>query len=293
MTSPTILITGASGFTGRRTVEILREKKYAVRALVRTNDERADRLRQLGADVVVADLLDLNAVRAALEGIKRAYFVYPIAPGLIEATAHFALAAREAGVESVVNMSQISARRVAKSHAALNHYTAERVFDWSGLDMTHLRPTYFAQWLIYPHWRKHIVEHSEIRLPFGSGRHAPIAAEDQARLIAAILENPQPHKGRTYPLYGPVELNQQAVADEVGRVLGRDIKYVAITLDQYRKELQSDGIQPFLIQHLLEVAKDYQQGVFAGEDSIIGEITGQPPMTVQAFVTLHKDLFSR
>ncbi|WP_434607890.1 NAD(P)H-binding protein [Pseudomonas sp. D2-30] len=293
MTSPTILITGASGFTGRRTVEILREKKYAVRALVRTNDERADRLRQLGADVVVADLLDLNAVRAALEGIKRAYFVYPIAPGLIEATAHFALAAREAGVESVVNMSQISARRVAKSHAALNHYTAERVFDWSGLDMTHLRPTYFAQWLIYPHWRKHIVEHSEIRLPFGSGRHAPIAAEDQARLIAAILENPQPHKGRTYPLYGPVELNQQAVADEVGRVLGRDIKYVAITLDQYRQELQSDGLQPFLIQHLLEVAKDYQQGVFAGEDSIIGEITGQPPMTVQAFVTLHKELFSR
>ncbi|WP_434675836.1 NmrA family NAD(P)-binding protein [Pseudomonas sp. D3-10] len=293
MTSPTILITGASGFTGRRTVEILREKKYAVRALVRTNDERADRLRQLGADVGVADLLDLNAVRAALEGIKRAYFVYPIAPGLIEATAHFALAAREAGVESVVNMSQISARRVAKSHAALNHYTAERVFDWSGLDMTHLRPTYFAQWLIYPHWRKHIVEHSEIRLPFGSGRHAPIAAEDQARLIAAILENPQPHKGRTYPLYGPVELNQQAVADEVGRVLGRDIKYVAITLDQYRQELQSDGLQPFLIQHLLEVAKDYQQGVFAGEDSIIGEITGQPPMTVQAFVTLHKDLFSR
>ncbi|WP_445570921.1 NmrA family NAD(P)-binding protein [Pseudomonas sp. E102] len=293
MTSPTILITGASGFTGRRTVEILREKKYAVRALVRTNDERADRLRQLGADVVVADLLDLNAVRAALEGIKRAYFVYPIAPGLIEATAHFALAAREAGVESVVNMSQISARRVAKSHAALNHYTAERVFDWSGLDMTHLRPTYFAQWLIYPHWRKHIVEHSEIRLPFGSGRHAPIAAEDQARLIAAILEDPQPHKGRTYPLYGPVELNQQAVADEVGRVLGRDIKYVAITLDQYRQELQSDGLQPFLIQHLLEVAKDYQQGVFAGEDSIIGEITGQPPMAVQAFVTLHKELFSR
>jgi len=293
MTSPTILVTGAGGFTGRRTVEILREKKHAVRALVRTNDDRAARLRQLGAEVVVGDLLDLNTVRAALEGIKRAYFVYPIAPGLIEATAHFALAAKEAGVESVVNMSQISARRVAKSHAALNHYTAERVFDWSGLDMTHLRPTYFAQWLIYPHWRKHIVEHGEIRLPFGSGRHAPIAAEDQARLIAAILENPQSHKGRTYPLYGPVELNQQGVADEVGRVLGREIKYVAITLDQYRQELQSDGLQPFLIQHLLEVAKDYQHGVFGGEDSIIGKVTGQPPMTVQAFVTLHKELFSR
>lgn len=292
MTSPTILITGATGFTGRRTVELLLENKHAVRALVRADDRRAAQLRELGAEVVVGDLLDLNAVRAALEGIERAYFVYPIAPGLIEATALFALAAKEAGVASVVNMSQISARRVAKSHAALSHYTAERVFDWSGLDVTHLRPTYFAQWLIYPHWRKHIVKHGEIRLPFGSGRHAPIAAEDQARLITAILENPQPHKGKTYPLHGPVQMNQQAIADEVGKVLGQEIKYVAITLDDYRQELEKDGLPSFLIQHLLEVAKDYQNGVFEGEDSIIAQVTGQPPMTVQAFVTLYKGLFT-
>jgi hypothetical protein len=59
--------------------------------------------------------------------------------------------------------------------------------------------------------------------------------------------------------------------------LDREIKYVATTLDQYRQELESDGLQPFLIQHLLEVAKDYQHG---GEDFIIGEVTGRPPMTV-------------
>lgn len=292
MTNPTILVTGATGFTGRSTIEILLEKNLPVRALVRTDDERAAKLRQSGAEVVVGDLLDLNAVRTALEGIKKAYFVYPIAPGLIDATARFALAAKEAGVESVVNMSQISARRVAKSNAALDHYTAERVFDWSGLSMTHLRPTYFSQWLIYPHWRKHIVKYGEIRLPFGNGRHAPIAAEDQARLIAAILENPLPHQGKTYPLNGPVELSQQGVADEVGKVLGREIKYVPISLDEYRQDLLNDGLPPFLIQHLIEVAQDYQHGVFEGEDSIIGEVTGEPPMTVQEFVTLHKKLFN-
>jgi hypothetical protein len=36
---------------------------------------------------------------------------------------------------------------------------------------------------------------------------------------------------------------------------------------------------------------DYQHGVFEGEDTIIRDVTGEAPMTVQAFVTLHKDLF--
>ncbi|MDB5981333.1 MAG: NmrA family transcriptional regulator [Pseudomonas sp.] len=291
MPQATILVTGATGFTGRQTLEILLAKAIPVRALVRTDDQRAAELRALGAEVVVGDLQDLNAIRAALEGIETAYFVYPIAPGLIDATARFALAAKEAGVKSVVNMSQISARRVAKSNAALDHYTAERVFDWSGLAVTHLRPTYFAQWLIYPHWRQHIVEKGEIRLPFGDGRHAPIAVEDQARLIAAILENPQPHAGKTYTLNGPVELSQQGVADAVGEVLGKTITYVPISLELYRKEMKDAGLPPFLIQHLNEVAQDYQHGVFEGEDEIIREVTGQAPMTVQAFVTLHKDLF--
>ena len=291
MSQATLLVAGATGFTGRKTVELLLEKNVPVRALVRTDDQRAQSLRELGAEVVVGDLQDLNALRAALEGIETAYFVYSIAPGLIEASSRFALAAKEAGVKSVVNMSQISARRVAKSNAALNHYTAERVFDWSGLAMTHLRPTYFAQWLIYPHWRKHIVERGEIRLPFGDGRHAPIAAEDQARLIAAILMNPQPHAGKTYNLNGPVELSQQGVADAVGEVLGRTITYVPISLEQYDAEMTEAGLPPFLRQHLIEVAQDYQHGVFEGEDGIIREVTGQSPMTVQAFVTQHKALF--
>ncbi|MFS2156763.1 NmrA family NAD(P)-binding protein [Pseudomonas sp. Pseusp122] len=292
MSKATILVTGATGFTGKQTVQILRDKGVAVRAMVRKEDDRAAELRALGAEVVIGDLLDLNATRAALEGIQTAYFVYPIAPGLIDATARFALAAKEAGVKSVVNMSQISARRVAQSNAALDHYTAERVFDWSGLALTHLRPTYFSQWLIYPHWRQHIVEQGEIRLPFGDGRHAPIAAEDQARLIAEILQNPNPHQGKTYPLHGPIELSQQGVADAVGEVLGRAINYVPITLEQYRQELAEAGLPPFLIQHLIEVAKDYQHGVFAGEDSIIREVTGKSPMTVQEFVTLHRDAFN-
>jgi hypothetical protein len=35
----------------------------------------------------------------------------------------------------------------------------------------------------------------------------------------------------------------------------------------------------------------YQNGIFSGEHKIIAEVTGQPPMTVQEFVALHRDAF--
>jgi NAD(P)H dehydrogenase (quinone) len=105
------LITGAGGAhgpTGNHVVRQLLAKKLPVRAFVFHADQRAERLAALGAEVVVGDLRDIEVVRRAMRGITRAYFVYPLAEGL-EATTVFAVAAKEAKVEFIVNMSQITA----------------------------------------------------------------------------------------------------------------------------------------------------------------------------------------
>jgi NAD(P)H dehydrogenase (quinone) len=287
-----ILITGATGYTGRYTTEILIKEGFSVRAFVHRQDERSEKLRLAGAEIMVGDMLNLNHVRGALEGVNAAYFVYPIDPGLIDATAYFVQAAREADVAAVVNMSQISARRESKSDAARDHWISERVFDWSGVPVTHLRPTFFAQWLLYPRTLATIADHGGFRLPFAKGRHAPIAAEDQARLIAAILTNPVPHCGKTYPLCGPVEMNYFEIASTISEILGRPITYQPITIDEYRQELEQLSVSPFRVQHLCAVALDCQDGIFAGTDAIIEGVTGKPPMTVQAFVASHKEAFS-
>lgn len=292
MSSRRILVTGATGETGGYTTDLLLEEGFAVRAFVHKADERSDKLKARGAEIVVGDLLELDDVRSALKDVNAAYFVYPIRPGLIDATAYFAQAAKDAGLDGIVNMSQISARYESKSHAARDHWIAERVFDWSGVPVTHIRPTFFAQWLTYPHNRKHILERGVISQPLGNGRHAPIAAEDQARLIAAILADPAPHKGQIYSLFGPVEMDQAGIAKAVGEVLGRPVDYEPITIDTYRMQLEGAGVMPpFLIQHLCAVAQDYRDGIFAGTDDVIGRVTGKPPMTVQEFVTAHINLF--
>ena len=147
MAETTFLTTGATGATGGAATELLLDKKRRVRVLAHREDDRSGRLEELGAEVVYGDLLNFDAMRAALNGAQRAYFCYPIRPGIVQATAQFAQAA--AGVEFIVNMSQKSAREDAKSDAARQHWLAERVFDWSGVPTAHIRPTYFAEWLLY------------------------------------------------------------------------------------------------------------------------------------------------
>jgi NAD(P)H dehydrogenase (quinone) len=285
------LVTGATGETGRHTVRRLLEKGHAVRAMVHKEDERAEALRRAGAEVVVGDLFEHDDAIRAVAGITAAYFCYPVRPGIIQTTAYFADAAKRAGLEAVINMSQISAREDSKSHAARDHWIAERIFDWSGVPTVHLRPTFFLQWLLYPFARKTIVEQSIIDLPYGAGRHAPIAAEDQARLIAALLVEPAVHLGKTYTLHGPIELDQPGIATAISEVLGRKISYQPLTIPEYRQRLEKFGLPEFLIQHFCAIAVDYQNGIFSGADKIIAEVTSVPPMTVRDFVASHRAAF--
>src|SRR6201996_4930831 len=189
MTEANILVSGATGRTGGAAIDTLLGMGKRVRAYVRSDDQRAVALRKRGVEIAVGDLTDIDDIRAAMEGIRSAYFLFPIAPGIIGAAAYFAQAAKEAGVTAIVNMSQISARREAASHAAQDHWVSERVFDWSGVPTTHLRPTFFADWLVYPHFAKEIWAKKTIEFPFANGRHEPIASEDQGRVIAHILAN--------------------------------------------------------------------------------------------------------
>jgi uncharacterized protein YbjT (DUF2867 family) len=103
------LITGATGRTGTTTVHLLLERGHRVRAFVHRQDDRSEVLAAAGAEIVAGDMLNFHDVSSAMRSVSGAYFVYPILPGLLDATVIFAQAATEAGIRSVVNMSQISA----------------------------------------------------------------------------------------------------------------------------------------------------------------------------------------
>ncbi len=187
MTNPLILVTGATGKTGTPVVRQLIERGFPVRALVRRLDDRAARLEQLGAEIVVGDFLDLGSMRRAMEGVGRVYFCYPPqGDNLVEATAVTAAAAKDAGVTALVNMSQISAREDSDSPLARHHWQSERIFDWAGIGAIHIRPTFFAE-MLYILGAHSIAEEGKLYLPYGSEQHAPVAAADIARVVVGLL----------------------------------------------------------------------------------------------------------
>jgi uncharacterized protein YbjT (DUF2867 family) len=289
-----ILITGATGDTGGYAIDRLLEQGREVRALAHKDDDRSRKLRERGVEVVYGDLLDFDQVRAALDGVRGAYFVYPIRPGILQATAYFAQAAKEAGVDGVVNMSQISAREDARSHAATDHWLSERVFDWSGVPTVHIRPTYFAEWLLY---LAPMIKAGRLDVPFGTGKHAPIAAEDQGHVIAGLLEEPAAHNGKIYPLFGPVEYTYEETAQVLGRIFGRPVQYKQVAFEEFQKAFEAGRkttgrpVNDFLFQHLREVAIDHQNGIFAGTNDLVEKLGGRPPMTLEAFIEKHRSAF--
>jgi len=113
-----VLVTGAAGGTqgqtGRHVSKMLLARGVSVRAFVRRIDERSNRLRALGAEVVEGDFHDYRSVEHALRGVSSVYFAYPVQAGLLEATAIMADAARRAGVARLIDMVMlVSSRRPA------------------------------------------------------------------------------------------------------------------------------------------------------------------------------------
>lgn len=288
--SDKVLITGATGVTGGGAIEKLLDMKVPVRALVHSLDERSESLRDRGVEIVLGDLSDFDSVSDALRGITAAYFVYTIqVGGLLESTAYFAQAALEQRVSHIVNMSQISARRDAKSHAAQNHWLAERLLDRTGIGITHLRPTFFSEWLMY--FAAEIKGNDRLVLPFGDAKYAPIAGEDIGRVIASILLNPQDHKGMTYPLYGSIQVNQYETAEILSELLGRKITYIPAEIDHFSKMMEG-SFTPYFIQHIANVAQDSRDGIFSGTNDHVEKISGRKPLHISDYIKNNIELFS-
>jgi NAD(P)H dehydrogenase (quinone) len=127
-------------------------------------------------------------------------------------------------------------------------------------------------------------ENRYLRLPFGEGRHAPIAAADQSRVIAALLLDPEPHDRAVYTLHGPVEQNHHDIARAMSTTLGIPVHYEPISVEEFARAMLERGHDEHLVQHLSNVAVDYQNGVFAGTNDNVEKLGGHPPLSVEQYV---------
>jgi uncharacterized protein YbjT (DUF2867 family) len=280
--------TSAQGSTGYRVTRLLLERAQPVRAFVHTLDERADELRELGAEVVQGDLHDLGSVRSAMEGVRRSYFTYPVQPGLVEATATFAAAAREADSELVVNLSQLLSRRDGGRQPTPHqdrHWLAEQLLDWAGVGAVHLNAVIFYENL----WAMasgSLAAAGVVALPWGpaSTRIPLIAAEDVARVAAGLLTGDPLPNGTIVPLIGAIVSNQE-IAGAFAETLGRPVRHVEVSEEQWLESISGAGINDAAVEHLVHLWRYLRSGEPQRQDGFgvtdaIERLGGSPPRSL-------------
>jgi uncharacterized protein YbjT (DUF2867 family) len=295
-----ILVTGAAGHvggTGRTVTELLLEQGKAVRAMVRTEDERSQALRDMGAEVVVGNLLDLDSMHRAIDGCDTMYFGMSVSDAYLAATVNTAAVAKHHGVKAFINMSQMTVSQMSITETTPSpqqklHWLAEQALNWSGLPVVHVRPTMMLEGSLLILTSDSVRESNQIRLPFGEGKTSPVAVADVARAIAALLANPQPHIGKIYHLTGPQSENMHFYAQEYSKALGRTITYQDIPVEPWRDELLKRGLPVHLVNHLATMGDLHRAGRYDRMSNDVRTLTGQGPLSVQEFVRKNAAAFT-
>jgi uncharacterized protein YbjT (DUF2867 family) len=295
-----ILVTGAAGrvgAVGRTVTELLLKQGKPVRAMVRTEDERAQALRDMGAEVVVGNLLDLDSMHRVIAGCDTMYFSMSISDAYLAATVNTAAVAKYHGVKTFINMSQmtISQMSITETTPSPQHklqWLSEQALNWSGLPVVHVRPTVFLEGFFLTLTPDSVRQSNQIKLPFGQGKTSPVAAEDVARVVATLLENPHSHIGRTYHLTGPQSENMDFYAQEYSKALGRTITYKDIPVEPWRDGLLKRGLPVHLVNHLVAMADLHRAGRFDRMSDDARTLTGQGPLSVQEFVRKNAATFT-
>jgi len=278
MQKPVILVTGANGKTGGATISQLLAKGYPVQALVQRADARSELLAKRGAKVVVGSLEDITDLRAAMNGVQRAYFCPPLEPGTLRRASLFAAAAQDAKLEVVVALSQWVASADHPAVHSREKWLSNTVFQWApNLDVVTVNPGFFAD--NYMAALEPMAHFGLMGLPLGKGLNAPPSNEDIARVIVGALTNPAPHIGKSYRPTGPRLLTPEDIASAIGRALGRKVKYQDVPMKLFFKVAKSLGISEFVIEELSYFLLDYQHNAFgigAPTDAVL-EVGGVAP----------------
>ena len=295
-----ILVTGAAGLVGavgRMVTELLLKQGHAVRAMVRNEDERAQALRGMGAEVVVGDLLDLDSMHRVIAGCEAMYFGLSVSDAYLAATVNAAAVAKHHGVKAFINMSQMTLAQMSITETTASpqhklHWLAEQALNWSGLPVVHVRPTVFLDGFFLLFTSDSVKHSDQIRLPFGEGKTSPIAAKDVARVVAVLLANPQPHIGKIYHLTGSQSENMQFYAQEYSKALGRTITFQDIPVEPWRDGLLKRGLPVHLVNHLATMADLHRAGRYDRKSDDVLTLTGQAPLNLQEFVRKHAATFT-
>jgi uncharacterized protein YbjT (DUF2867 family) len=258
---------------------------FAARALTRdVNSEKARELAKLGAEVVQADVGDLESLKRAFAGAYGAYCVtffwahFSPEKELAEATA-MAEAARHASLKHVIWSTLEDTRKwvplgdnrmpTLMGRYKVPHFDAkgeaDKVFSELGLPVTFLLTSFYWDNFIFfgmgP--KKGPDGKLAITLPMGDKKLPGIASEDIGKCAYGIFKKGQEYVGKTVGIAGE-HLTGTQMASALTKVLGQAVSYNSVTPEIYRS-FGFPGAED--LGNMFQFKRDFEQA-FCGARSL-------------------------
>ncbi len=271
-----VLITGATGLTGRAVAQAL-AGHVPLRLGLRDPKQEAERLPE--GERVRFDFQNASLFKPALAGVTSVYLLRPPAMARPRAFAPFLAAMRDAGVHRVAFLSV----RGAGSNPLFPHHGIERLIERSGLAWTHLRPNDFMQNFETVH-RPDIRDRGELWAPAGRGRASWVDVRDVAEAAARVLTE-EGHEGRAYTLTGPEPLDFQEAAEIFSVRVGHEVRYRSPSLPRFLWHMRRTGRPASLALVMCAIYTTQRLGLAAAVTPDLARLLGRPPGTLERYIT--------
>ncbi|MCX4814721.1 NmrA family transcriptional regulator [Streptomyces sp. NBC_01239] len=259
----TIVVTGATGRTGRRVAEAAREAGLTVREATRARG---------------FDWAERSTWADTLRGADAAYLVYPSDVGAPDAGRAVGLLAQEAaglGVRRLVLLSSRGEERARPTEEALRG---------SGADWTVVRASWFAQNFSEGPLVEGFRESGELVFPGGSVREPFVDVRDIADVVVAVVLGGERYVGRAVTVSGPRLLTFGEAVGEIGAVTGRELTYRAVSARQYGDVLAGFGVPAEEVEFLVELFESLLDGRNSYLSEGVQEVLGREPRDFSEFV---------
>jgi uncharacterized protein YbjT (DUF2867 family) len=232
------LVLGGTGKIGRRVVERLTARGLPVRIGSRSGEPRFD-------------WDDRSTWTPVLEGVESAYVAHywDVMPGAAETLGSFAELAVECGVPRLVLLSGRGEEEAVRG--------AEAVRD-SGAELTVLHSAWFAQNFSEDYWREG-VQAGELALPAGDTPEPFIDADDIADVAVAAVTDDR-HIGEVYECTGPRLMTFAEAVLEISRALGREIRFVPISTEEFAAAGAEQGLPSEVVEGLALIFDEVLDG---------------------------------
>lgn len=288
ITLPRILITGATGQVGGKTIDLLlANKSIEIIAAVRTSAKAAP-FTARGIATVILDFDDESTHGKAFENIDRIFIVTGYTVDMLRQSKALLDAAKKQGVHHVVHLGACGPDDTSIGHWAW-HQLVERYIEWCGFTFTHLRPQDFMQNLLGYGGKKAIVN-GVIFHYVANARLSWVDLEDVAQVAALALIHPELHAGKTYRL-GYDAKTFDEIATLMTAIVGKPFRYEVLSPEIFRAEMESAGAEMAYMNCVYDHWKRYAAGTIPGAADIFDnfyQITGKQPTKWREFIEKHK-----